>query len=167
MSRYRTERLLILGLIALVLELTVLGRVTLYGGRPELLMLLACFAALFSFRPRQAYWAAWILGLIKDLGSSSPLGFHAILFVAVAWFLILIRKVVFREHPLVQFIIVFLATLLMNLWAASFVCIFQGGIPFQQILIHTIMGGLITASIAPVLMWKLRYWKSWMRPYGS
>lgn len=167
MSRYRTERVLLLGLVALVLELTLVGRVTFHGGRPELLMLLACFAALFSFRPRQAYWTAWVLGLIKDIGSSSPLGFHAMIFVSIAWVLILLRKVVFREHPMVQFLVVFLATLVMNLFAAAFVCIFQGGIPFEQIVTQTLMGGLLTAAIAPIIMWKLRYWRSWMRPHGS
>ena len=166
MSRYRTERLLILGLVALVLELTFVGRLTFQGGRPELLLLLSCFAALFSFHPRQAYWTAWLLGLAKDIGSSSPLGFHALIFLGIAWILILLRKVVFREHPLVQVIIAFLAAFLMNLLVAGFVCIFRGGIPFVTILISTLMGGLLTAAIAPLLMWKLRYWRNWLRPYG-
>ncbi len=167
MNRYSTERLLILGLVAFVLELTVMERLTFHGGRPELLLLLACFAALFSFRPRQAYWTAWLLGIIKDLGSSSPLGFHALVFVAIAWTLIMLRKVVFREHPMVQFIIAFVAAFLMNLLAAALVCIFQGSIPFGSIMTTTLIGGLLTAAIAPVVMWKLRYWRNWLRPHGS
>lgn len=167
MSRYRTDRLLILGLVALVLELTVMERLTFHGGRPELLLLLACFAALFATRPRQAYWAAWILGLAKDLGSSSPLGFHALIFVGVAWILILLRKVVFREHPMVQFVIAFAATAAMNLLVATFVCLFRGGVPLGTILLGTMTGGALTAAIAPVVMWKLRHWRYWMRPHGS
>lgn len=166
MTRYSSFRLLLVGLVAIAVELTVAERVCFRGGRPELLLLLACFAALFASETRQGLVVAWVFGLAKDLGSAAPLGFHALLFLGVAWGILRLRKVVFREHPLLQFGIVFAGALGVEALAAAFVSVFVGGIPFWTWLVKALSASLLSAALAPLVMGALLRWRSFLRPHG-
>ena len=109
---------------------------------------------------------AWILGLGKDLGSALPLGFHALLFAGVAWGILRFRKLIFREHPLMQCGIVFGAVLAVNLLVAGFVCVFTGGVPFKIIAVKTLTGAVFSGVLAPVVMALLLRWRSFLRAHG-
>jgi len=163
MIRYRSTRLLFLGWLGIAVELTLSDRISFLGGRPEPLFLLACFAALFAAQPNQGLLVAWIFGLLKDLGSASPLGLHALLFVAIAWGILQLRRVVFREHPLPQFAVVLVGALLLEFLTAAFVCVVNGGIPFLRVLLKALSGALFSAALAPVVMWLLLRWKVFLR----
>ena len=166
MTRYSSVRLLLAALVAFAFELTMAERVSLLGGRPELLLTFACFAALFCAHPNQGIAVAWILGLAKDLGSALPLGMHAMLFGLIAWTLVQLRQLVFREHPLMQCAIVFASVLATDLVVATFVCIFTGGIPIGVLALRTVAGALFSAALAPVVMWLLLRWRSFLKPNG-
>ena len=106
--RYDTTKLAFLGLALLAAELSVLDTFRVAGARVEALVALSCLATLFARDTRQGLLTAWILGLIKDVGSSGPLGLHALLFLSAAWILLLIRQTLFRENILTQFVVAFL-----------------------------------------------------------
>ncbi|MBI2899661.1 MAG: rod shape-determining protein MreD [Planctomycetes bacterium] len=162
--RYGSARLLLLALVAFAVETTFAERITFLGGRPEFLLTLGCFAALFSARPGQGFATAWLLGLAKDCGSALPLGLHAFLFLAIAWAIQLLRQAVFREHPLVQCGTVFFAALASSLVTGAFVCLFTGGVPFWTLAGKALAGALLSAAAAPVVMWGLLKWRSYLRP---
>lgn len=162
--KYSSPRLVFASIVAVAFELTVAERVSFLGGRPELLLTLACFAALFASRPGQGWAVAWILGLAKDCGSALPLGFHAFLFTALAWGLVHLQRYVFREHPLTQAAIVLGAALAIDLIAALFTCLVAGGIPFWILVFKAFAGAILSAVLAPVVFWGLRSWKAYLRP---
>ncbi|GEM_PF-2362251 len=164
MKRFLTTRLLFVAIVATAFEISIADRIALLGGRLEPLLILAVYAALFAARPSQGWATAWILGLAKDCGSALPLGFHALLFLALAWTLLLLRHVVFREHPLTQCAVVFGGVLAIDLVAALFVCVFVGGIPFWLLAGKALAGATMSAVLAPVLLWGLGRWKSFLRP---
>lgn len=166
MTRFSSLRLLILAVPALAVELSLGQRVALFGGRPEPLLLLACFAALFAKDAKQGLALAWVFGLLKDLGTTMPLGFHALVFALVAYVLIALRQILFREHPLMQSGIVFFAAAIVSVLAAVQVCLFAGGIPFGVIAVKTLMGAVLSAALAPVVMGGLLRWRSFLRPHG-
>ena len=147
MRRYSTTKLAILGIAALAFELTVLGACSVRGARAEALLGLACLAALFARDSRQGLAAAWIIGLLKDLGGAGPLGLHAFLFLAAAAVVLQVRQVLFREAALTQVAVAFVATCWVNVAAALFVSATVGGIPLAVITAKTFLAALLTAAL--------------------
>jgi rod shape-determining protein MreD len=159
MNRYSTTKLTVLAGAALAFEITVLDTFSFRGARAEVLLALACFAALFARDSRQGLAAAWIAGLVKDLGSAGPLGLHALLFLAAGWVVLQVRQVLFREAPLTQLTVAFVATCWVNTASALFVSATSGGIPPMVILGKTLLAALLTAAATPVMLFLFRRWK--------
>ncbi|HVE40194.1 MAG TPA: rod shape-determining protein MreD [Planctomycetota bacterium] len=147
MSKYSTGKLVLLAAAALAFELTLAEAWSIGGARAEALLSLACFAALFARDSGQGLTASWIIGLLKDVGSAGPLGLHALLFLGAGWVVLQIRQILFRESPLTQLGVAFVAACWVNLAAAIVVSISVGGIPFGVIVGKTLLSALFTAVL--------------------
>ena len=161
MNRYSTAKLAILGAVALAFELTVLDRSSIHGARPEALLALACFAALYARDSSQGLTASWIIGLLKDAGSAGPLGLHALLFLAAGWVVLQIRQVLFRESLLTRLTVAFLAACWVNTIAALAVAVTVGGIPVGIVLGRTLLSALFTAALTVPVHYTLTRW-TWL-----
>jgi len=162
-NKYSTTKLLILGAVALAFELTLLERWSLKGARPEALLSLACFAALFARDSSQGLIASWMIGLLKDLGSAGPLGLHALLFLGAGWVVLQIRQVLYRESPLTQVAVTFIAACWVNLAAAIVVAVTVGGIPLGVLLGKTALSALLTAAVTVPLHFTLSLGRGLLR----
>jgi len=147
-TSYSTGKLLLLAAVLLGCELTVLDRWAVKEARPETLLSLACFAALFARDSSQGLLASWLIGLVKDLGSAGPLGLHALLFLGAGAVVLQIRQVLYRESPLTQLSVAFVAACWVNLAAALVVALSVGGIPLGVIVGKTLLSALLTAALA-------------------
>lgn len=153
MIRYTLPRLILLGVVALAAEVTVLATQTLWGARLELLLLLACFAALYSRDRTQAVWACWTLGFLKDLASPTPLGLFALLFLAAGWAIARMRQVLFREHPLTQAGVAFACAAAVVLVDALAAAVSAGRLPWDFVLARAFSAALFAAAAAPVVIY--------------
>ena len=147
MVKYSTGKLALLAAAALAFELTLLDTWSVAGARAELLLSLACFAALFARDSGQGLLASWLIGLLKDLGSAGPLGLHALLFLGAGAVVLHLRQILFRESPLTQLGVTFVAACWVNLATAIVVSISVGGIPFGVMVGKTLLSALLTAVI--------------------
>jgi rod shape-determining protein MreD len=154
-NKYSTTKLAFWAAVALAAELTLLEAWSVKGVRPEALLSLACFAALFSRDSRQGLLACWTIGLIKDAGSAGPFGLHAALFLGAAWVVLQVRTVLFKESPLTQLAVAFLAACWVNAAAALFVCASAGSIPLAVLLGKTLLSALLTAALTPFIHFTL------------
>ncbi len=152
MNRYATGKLVAWGVVALAAEVTLLESWSVKGARAEALLALACFAALFARDSKQGLLACWGIGLLKDAGSSGPLGLHALLFAVAGWAVLQVRQVLFRESPVTQLAVGFLAACWVNLAAALFVSITTGSVPFGVLAAKTLVSALLTAALTPPLL---------------
>ncbi len=155
MSRYRLTRLAFWAAVALAAELTLLESWSFQGARAEALLSLACFAALFAHDTRQGLLGAWMIGLFKDLGAAGPFGLHALLFLGAGWVVLQVRTVLFRDSPLTQLAVAFVAACWVNAAAALFVCATAGGIPLGVIAGKTLLSALLTAGLTPFVHFAL------------
>jgi rod shape-determining protein MreD len=146
-TSYSTGKLLLLAGVLLACELTVLDRWAVKGARPETLLSLACFAALFARDSSQGLLASWLIGLVKDAGSAGPLGLHALLFLGAGAVVLQIRQVLYRESPLTQLSVAFIAACWVDLAAALVVTVSVGGIPLGVIVVKTLLSALLTAAV--------------------
>lgn len=150
--KYSTTKLAAWAAVLLAAELTLLERWSVKGARPEALLALACFAALFAKEPRQGLLSCWLIGLMKDVASAGPFGLHALLFVAAGWVVLQVRQVLFPESPLTQLAVAFIAACWVNAAAAAVVAISVGGIPLGVVLLKTFISALLTAVVTPFLL---------------
>jgi rod shape-determining protein MreD len=150
--KYSTTKLACWAAVLLAAELTLLDRWSVKGARPEVLLALACFAALFAKEPRQGLLACWIIGLMKDVASSGPFGLHALLFVGAGWVVLQVRQILFPESPLTQLAVAFIAACWVNAAAAAVVALSTGGIPPAIVLARTLLSALLTAVVTPFLL---------------
>lgn len=148
---YSTTRLAGWAAVLLAAELTLLERWSVRGARPEALLALACFAALFAKEPNQGLLACWIIGMLKDVVSAGPLGLHALLFVGAGWVVLQVRQVLFPESPLTQLAVAFIAACWVNAVAAAVVALGAGAIPLKVVVLKTLLSAALTAVFAPVL----------------
>jgi len=146
-TKYSTGKLLLLAAVLLAGELTVLDRWAVKGARPEALLSLACFAALFARDSSQGLLASWLIGLLKDAGSAGPLGLHALLFLGAGAVVLQIRQILFRESPLTQLAVTFVAACWVNLAVAIVVSLSVGGIPLGVVVGKTLLSALLTAAL--------------------
>jgi len=160
-NRYSTTKLAFWAAVALAAELTLLESWSIKGVRAEALLSLACFAALFARDSRQGLLASWMIGLFKDAGSAGPFGLHALLFLGAGWVVLQVRTVLFKESPLTQLAVAFLAACWVNAAAALFVCATAGGIPFGVIVGKTLLSAALTAGLTPFLHFTLAHVR-WM-----
>ncbi|MFN3484327.1 MAG: rod shape-determining protein MreD [Planctomycetota bacterium] len=151
MIRYRTGKIAGLAAVALAAEMTILEACALRGARAEMVLSLACFAALFARDSRQGLLGAWLLGLLKDVAGAGPLGLHAILFLGAGWGVLQIRQVLFRESPVTQLAVAFAATCGVQAAQALFVALTAGAIPIGVALSKTFLSALLTAALTPPL----------------
>ena len=163
MSKYSSAKLLVLAAVALAFELTLLERWSLKGARPEALLSLACFAALFARDSSQGLLVSWLIGLMKDLGSAGPLGLHALLFLGAGWVVLQIRQVLYRESPLTQLAVTFIAACWVNIAAAIVVAVTVGGIPPGVLLGRTLLSALLTALMTVPLHFTLSMGRGLLR----
>lgn len=147
MNAYHSGRLILLAAAALAAELTVLERWSLGGSKPDLLLSLACFAALFARDTRQGLLVSWLLGILKDAGTAGPLGLHALLFLGAGWVVLQVRQVLFRESPVTQFGVSFLAAAGIGLLGALFVGSGVGSIPLGVVFGKALLTALLTAVL--------------------
>ena len=152
MIRYNTTKLAFIGAALLAAEVSVLDALRVAGSRVEALVALACLAALFARDTRQGLLTAWLLGLLKDVASSGPLGLHAILFLAAAWIVLLVRHVIFRENAFTQFAVAFLAA--GGIVGAT--ALVAGGIPAGMIAGKTLVSALLTGAVLPAIALLIR-----------
>jgi rod shape-determining protein MreD len=93
-----------LAVVAVVVQSTLAPRFALWGLRPDWLLALVLFAALFA-PSRDALLASWILGLLADLMSLERCGVQALTYLLVAWVTVLLREYLFRYRLLTQFVL--------------------------------------------------------------
>ncbi|HEY1684456.1 MAG TPA: rod shape-determining protein MreD [Tepidisphaeraceae bacterium] len=84
---------------------------TVRGCKPDLGLIAVVFVAL-NARAQATLAIAMGVGLIQDLLSVHPLGLFALGYVLAAYFLLGLREVVYREHPLTHLSFAFLGELL-------------------------------------------------------
>lgn len=151
----------ILALAATVVQTTLVPYVRVGAAGPDVMFLLAVHYALWGPWPDVGI-AAWILGLVFGTQSDEPVGLHAFCYGAAAWGIVRLRQVVFRDHPVAQFLIALLFTFLVQAaawlalhWLAS---VRLGG---WEVFKACVLVALYTAVCAPFLHAALHRLSRW------
>ena len=155
----------ILAAATLVLQTTVGPVVAIQSVRPNWMIVLAVFYALWGPWPDAAI-AAWLLGLAVDLQSAASgggrIGLYAICFGAAAWAMMRIRSAFFRDHAVTQFVMTAVFALAVELLVEAVRWwTLRGAYPERQAGWFAFFTALYTAAWAPYMHWLLLRFHRW------
>ena len=117
------------------------------GAQPDLVLLAVIFIAIHA--PRDAaLLGAFVIGIVKDTTTLSPLGLYAIAYSLVGMFVISTQEYVYRAHPVTHVTLGFFGSLL-----AGAVVLIHGWIKGPPASMSEVFGSaLYTAILAPLVL---------------
>ena len=104
---------ILLAVAAVILQSSALPRLTVFGARPDLLLIITIFIALYA-HPQDAVAGGWGLGLLADLLSIERLGLLALTYGAVAFLVLIVREYIFKYRASSQLVLAGLLALLVQ-----------------------------------------------------
>ena len=152
----------ILAYVVLGVQSGLSGYDQVYRGRPNLVLLAALFVAVHAQRDA-ALLASFMLGLMQDLLTDSPLGLNAFAYGAIAAIVVNVQEVVYRDHVLTH---VSLGLVVGLIYAAI---VYVHGLIYhwahaagrssswaRPSLLPLLVGAVYTAALAPVVLYVLQ-----------
>jgi rod shape-determining protein MreD len=143
--------LVVTALFIALLETTLFPRHlggNLLGIRPDLFLLSTVFCAL-RLEPFQGSLVGLTMGLTRDLFSQDPLGLHASFFTGIAVILGLIKDKLYKDHLLVQLVIVLIASMIHRGGCALILSMTYQSTDTPSLLWKIFMGSVFTLAVAP------------------
>ncbi|MGB2986428.1 MAG: rod shape-determining protein MreD [Phycisphaerae bacterium] len=155
--RWLTFMLLVV--VVLTLQSAVAPRLELFGVRPDWLLVVVVFFALYA-PARDAAIGAWIIGGCAGLMTIERLGLIALSYTLVAMAVSPVREYLFRDRAVTRFIVTLLACLLVRIaWTIYCRVLYD---PVDSLLVDLAMNVLLasvyTAAWAPLLhkgLWRM------------
>ncbi len=151
-------RLAVIVFIFVMLQTAILGKITFWGLKPELLLVLCCYFSL-NLTDRVALVAALILGLINDAYSMAPFGLTSLSFLVITTILLKARNELMETNLSTWCAVVGAATLFngmfhvvalrLVLWEPLPVLDFMGKL-LVLLLINVLFGALLLPLLSRV-----------------
>lgn len=117
---------------------------------PEFSLLLAVYLVL-NARKRDTVYAAWLIGLTKDLFSTGRLGTHSLIYFAGALLLLHLRKYLYRDEILVQVAVAFVAVIIIDFFYLLQLSLTLPGVEVGECLRRLLVVALYSAACAPIM----------------
>src|SRR3989338_663812 len=136
----------ILSILALIMQATLMEKISIAGAKPDLLFLLAAYVAFEAYEIPNGLVGCWIVGIVKDIGSFGGLGGFALLFLIVGYMIMLVRNLFFRGDILMQSLIICGGSVIVNIIYAFFVLL-AGNISFGEMLFRSFAISLYTMTV--------------------
>ncbi len=162
----------ILVLATTVLQQSVAPFFAVHTIRPDLLVIVAIHYALAA-KAHDALLACWCIGLVMDLtslsfGAAPNVGLHAFSLGLIAWVVVKVRDLTFRESVMTQIFFTFFAKVALSLltgfyaWHAA-----RDSVSPRELAMIGIYDAVYTAVLAPYGHWLMRQLRNLLGIGGS
>lgn len=148
--------------MGLTLQTSVFGFLPILGARPDLLMALLIFLALYS---HEGTWPLryWFVGLGKDICSAGPPGLYALTFMLVGVLVHRMRKDIYRELWSTRIWLVFFGVVVANGAAALSQALIFGNYRLLEITAGVFIEAAYSALAAPFFMLLMKLCRFFLR----
>jgi len=147
---------------ATVLQTSLMNRIAVENVKPDLMLALVVVLSLRS-RWQDMFVANWVLGILKDLTSHTPVGMYGVLFMSVGLLAGVAVRQVFGDHLLVHLVCAFVLAAACEC-AVAVLLVLIHGLPRSGAIMRAAIGGAVyTALISPPLAWLMVRPARWLR----
>jgi len=148
-------RLALVGLVALLLQLTVISPITVAGARPDVVLLFAIVVSMET-DPERGAVAGFALGLAFDLLLDTPAGLTALTLTLVGWGVGTAKDAVLRSSRVISLALVAVASMAGTLLYAGLAVVF--GVTIEAGDLPAIVGlvAVVNALLSQPLRWVVR-----------
>jgi len=145
----------ILVAVVLVLQTTLVPRLSIRGIFPDLLLIVALYYALQA-PEAPAMLAGWICGLMMDLSAGGRVGVLAFAFGLVGVLVVKIRDLTFRDNPLLQMFVALVAgSIVHGIERGQRVLWGEAAAGMGDALLTGVFVAMYTAALTPYVHWLL------------
>ncbi|MCA1830216.1 MAG: rod shape-determining protein MreD [Actinobacteria bacterium] len=155
----------LLTITGLALETSVVGRVTLLGARPELLVVVLVALAM-NEGPELGAVAGFVMGFATDLVLQGPTGSYTLTFVLLGYAVGAIREQLQTPSAWLPMSMVLFSTLGAVLFYGAFTAILGDGVTIGGLLRAAGLASLYNALLTPFVFPVVRALASRLRPAG-
>ncbi|MCH7704489.1 MAG: rod shape-determining protein MreD [Planctomycetes bacterium] len=147
----------ICAICVLTLQVAIAPRLELFGQRPDWLLVVIVFFALYS-RSTDAVLGAWCIGMVADLMSIERFGLLSLSYAGACLGVVAVRTYLFRHHLITQVVVTFLAgAMLQCVWTVYQILLYeQTGLTMAAAIGNVIVGAAYTAMWVPPIHWLLQ-----------
>ena len=142
--------LILLSFIFVIFEVAFPPSWQLGHSHPEFALLLMIYLVL-NAQTNDTIYAAWLVGLIKDLFSTGRLGTHSLIYFAGALLLLQLRRYLYREEILVQIAVAFVAVFVADMVYLLQLSVAMPGIELGGHLRRVLIATLYSTACAPIV----------------
>jgi len=163
----RALMLVVLGITGLALETSIFGEMTLYGTKPQLLLLVTVAIAL-SEGPLLGMTAGFTFGLLTDMVLGLPAGVTALTYTLAGYVVGRIRMQMQAPSAWMPIGMIAFATLAAMLFYGAFSLVLgQESLPPGRVLRHAVQGALYNGLLTPFLYPLVRGLGARLRPRAA
>lgn len=108
-------------LIILIAQILIFPHLKIAQSQPDLPLILAVYCAVYA-QPRQAFWAAAVLGWCKDATNCERFGLFFFSFTFFILIILYIRQHLINDIHLLSALVIFLISLAINVVELTFLC---------------------------------------------
>ena len=137
-------------ILLFLLQVSVSHRFSYGSLRFDMLYLLAAYLALEA-SPRGALWSALLIGVLRDLASCGRVGGSAVPLVLATIGMVFIRDRIYREHVLMDILLVFALVAFCGLMRAAGMALLARSAEWGTLAAGAIGQAFVTALLSPVL----------------
>ena len=147
---------------ATVLQTSLMNGIAVANVKPDLMLALVVVLSLRS-RWQDMFVANWVLGVMKDLTSHTPVGTYGVLFLSAGLLAGAAVRQIFGDHLLVHLACAFVAAAACECAVAVLMMVIHG-LPWCGAMMRAAIGGAAyTALISPLLAWLMIRPARWLR----
>ena len=140
----------ICALVFITLQSAVAPYLQVFGARPDWLLVVVVFFALYA-RGADAVMGAWLIGFIADLMTIEQFGLMSLSYALAALVVVGLRDFLFKYHAVTQFMVTLaICALVRSAWAMF--CLMQyenASWTVAGLLVNALIVALYTAAFAP------------------
>lgn len=133
-------------------QTTILPHLSILGSTPDIYLIFIVFFSLNS-EVKQSALVNWVSGIAKDLFSGGIFGLSSFLFIIIGYAVNRTKGSIFKEHPLSQILVTFLAALFYGLGYIFFSSLLSEHWRLSIIIQKAFLSALYAAAIVPSLFW--------------
>ena len=139
-------------IVLLPVQSSVLPHVAIENAAPDLLLLLLVFVCLYVKRP-DVFFAAWLIGLMRDVYSQQPLGMHAAIYLMLCLAICRLRREIFSAHALTRMVLTALTSIALGALGLVLTLALYPHASLSVMLRQVALATVCTTAICPAAYW--------------